>query len=347
MCFFTYTFFRLPRFWRGILRPRQSLVTRLLAGQFVKGQALASQGRSRFHEPISIGSFASIESETLFIEISEQVKRFDADVSTLDHPLQQTPKVLNSVRVDLSVNVSLRVIDNAVNISVVKAIIRRMLVAVDVRAFFDMLTDSWLQNLSASSRNDHSPDFAAVSFKQAHDSNLPDETCSRQFGSLAFVHIASESADESFVNLDVSRQFAERIVLHCLADSMKQKPRALLSNTKRAMDFVRANAVLCVGDQPDAREPLIKADRRVFHDRPYLDTELFLTGFAFPEATRRKIRQFLARAHRTLNAVRPAHLRKKVYAVISIREVQDRLLQSLWKVTLFRHSERMLAQNGG
>src|SRR5437899_6143925 len=88
MRFFIYTFFRFPRFWRGSLRPRQSLVTGLrpLAGQFVISKAFASKSSRRFHEPISISSFASVESETLFVEVAEQVKRFYANVSTFDHP---------------------------------------------------------------------------------------------------------------------------------------------------------------------------------------------------------------------------------------------------------------------
>src|SRR5207249_942928 len=105
LVFFTYTFFRFPRFWRGSFRPRQSLVVGLrpFADQFFVSKASASKSRSRFHEPISISPLASVESKSLFVQISEQVKRFYRNVSTLNASLQQRPKVLNSLSVNLTV----------------------------------------------------------------------------------------------------------------------------------------------------------------------------------------------------------------------------------------------------
>src|SRR5207248_165787 len=81
--FVTYTFFRFPRFWRGNGRPRQSLVVGLrpLADQFFVSKATASKSRSRFNEPISISPLASIESKSLFVQVSEQVKRLYRNVS--------------------------------------------------------------------------------------------------------------------------------------------------------------------------------------------------------------------------------------------------------------------------
>ncbi len=95
LVFFTYTFFRLPRFWRGSLRPRQFLMTRCLlpfANQFVIGKAFASERSRSFNKPISISSFASVESKSLFVQVSEKVKRFSRNVSTLDRPFEQATK---------------------------------------------------------------------------------------------------------------------------------------------------------------------------------------------------------------------------------------------------------------
>jgi hypothetical protein len=41
----------------------------------------------------------------LFIEVSEQMKRFDANVSSRDAALEETPEVLKTIRVNLAVNV--------------------------------------------------------------------------------------------------------------------------------------------------------------------------------------------------------------------------------------------------
>src|SRR5205807_5673506 len=125
LVFFNYTFFRFPRFCRGNFRPRQSLmVLRPLADQFFVSQATASKSRSRFHEPISVSSFASIESKSLFVQVSEQVKRFYCNVSTFNASLEKRPEVFHRIGMNLSVNVPLRVIDNAVNVFLVKLIVR-------------------------------------------------------------------------------------------------------------------------------------------------------------------------------------------------------------------------------
>jgi len=69
--FGTQPLFRFPRFWRGRTLPDRSLMIRFgfapLADQFVVGKAASGQSGCRFHEPISISSFASVESKSLFV----------------------------------------------------------------------------------------------------------------------------------------------------------------------------------------------------------------------------------------------------------------------------------------
>jgi hypothetical protein len=345
--FVTQPFFRFPRFWRGSFRPRQSLVTgsRPLADQLVVGKAFASERSRRFHKPISISSFASVESKSLFVEITKQVKRFYRNVSTFEHPFEQAPKVFDSLSMDVPLDVLFSVIDNATNVGIIKIVIARMLVGVDGRARLDVRSNAWLKDRSGSSVNNHCSRLAAVALKQAHYSNLANKAIKRKLLTLGLMKVASQSTDESFVNFDFAGQFAKRSVLHCLADSVKQKPRALLSHTERPRQFTRTDAVLRVSNQPDSGQPLIEPDRRIFHEGANLDAELLLTGFALPQAARRQVRHFAAVTDRALNAIRPAHLRKKVGAVISIRKVQDRLLQSGWETCLLLHGEETLAQN--
>ena len=68
---------------------------RLLADQFGIGKAATSQSRSRFHKPISIGSFAGIESESLFVQVSEKMEWLNTNVGALNHSFQKRPKVFN------------------------------------------------------------------------------------------------------------------------------------------------------------------------------------------------------------------------------------------------------------
>src|SRR5262249_45372809 len=79
LAFAIYTFFRLPRFWRGNTLPHWSLMTGFLlyflSDQFFKREPLSGQSSGGLYEPISISPLASVESKSLFVEITEQVKR--------------------------------------------------------------------------------------------------------------------------------------------------------------------------------------------------------------------------------------------------------------------------------
>jgi hypothetical protein len=55
------------------------------------------------NEVVFIG--AIVAAEYLFIEISEQVERFDVHISTLQSALEQTPEILKTVRVNLPINI--------------------------------------------------------------------------------------------------------------------------------------------------------------------------------------------------------------------------------------------------
>jgi hypothetical protein len=54
-----------------------------------------------------------------------------------------------------------------------------------------------------------------------------------------------------------------------------------LRDVERAVNFIRTNAVLIIRNHPDRSQPLIKANRAIFHDRADLDAELFFALFIF------------------------------------------------------------------
>jgi hypothetical protein len=82
---------RLPRPSR--LEARSSL---LFANQAGVGQALANDANGGMKEPQSIIQLAGVEPEGLFVQIAEQMEGFDADVGSLDGPLQETPEVVKT-----------------------------------------------------------------------------------------------------------------------------------------------------------------------------------------------------------------------------------------------------------
>jgi len=65
--------------------------------------------------------FSLVESESLFIEVTEKMKRFDRNIRAFERSLQQTPKVFDSVRVNVSAHIFDRMIDHVVDILFIKA----------------------------------------------------------------------------------------------------------------------------------------------------------------------------------------------------------------------------------
>lgn len=65
---------------------------------------------------------------------------------------------------------------------------------------------------------------------------------------------------------------------------MHQEPSRFLSDAKRAMNLIGAYPVLRGSDHPDSAEPLVEADRRIFHKRAHLNREHLLARLALPRS---------------------------------------------------------------
>src|SRR5205085_11441040 len=105
---------------------------------------------------------------------------------------------------------------------------------------------------------------------------------------------------------------------------------------KRAMYFVRANAVLAIGNHPNGSKPLVQTERRVFKDSSDFDAKLSarVRALALPFILRGKERHVFAATGRTDNAIRPTARGQVVKAVLLIGEVNNRLLECFWRVLL-------------
>lgn len=79
--------------------------------QLIVSQAFSDHAAHGQEEPaqIPIVVLALIESKHLFIEVSEQMKRFDAYVCSAHASLEERPEIFESVRVHLALCVALRV----------------------------------------------------------------------------------------------------------------------------------------------------------------------------------------------------------------------------------------------
>ncbi len=143
-------------------------------------------------------------------------------------------------------------------------------------------------------------------------------------GVTVAVHVLGESANERVVYFGDPVHLLERAGLHGVADSVEHKPCRLLGDAEGASEFMRRDAVLAVGDEPDGGKPLVESERGVLEDRPDLERELLLAPLALPDPTGGDERGLAMSASGAKDlAISPAHLENEVESAVSVGEVAD------------------------
>lgn len=324
----------------ALVRPRPCLLPsdrpwKTLADEIGIGQALAVDSAGNPCEPSRVGVLALVESERLLVQIAEQMERFDADIGALDGPLEQAPEVLQSVCVDLALGVPLGVVDDLVDVCIAELGVGLERIGVDLGTGRNVLADFGAERMAAHVGDDLSPHGAmpigSVTLQQAHNSDLA-HAASSDVLALGFVLETSLSADVGLIDFDVARELVASGGLHDQADALEHEPGRFLSHADRTCNLIGTNAVLGVGKQPDRRQPLVESDRRVLEDRSDLDRELAprVLVLALPQAPSGDEADPIGPAGRTNHAtIGPAQFDHIVEANIGVREVSDRLDQSL------------------
>jgi hypothetical protein len=86
------------------------------ADQFIVGQAASDNLFHDTSKPLGIRHLAVIKPKRLFVNVAEQVKRFDRNIGPVDSAFQERPKVFQAVRVDVAVNVGYGVVYGLMNV---------------------------------------------------------------------------------------------------------------------------------------------------------------------------------------------------------------------------------------
>jgi hypothetical protein len=129
---------------------------------------------------------------------------------------------------------------------------------------------------------------------------------------------------------------------------MEHEPSSFLSNAKSAVNLPRTNAILAVGNKPNAGKPFIQAERTILEDSSNLHGKLALCMMrtALPAQLVFEKANLVAPASRADNAIRPSTSRYIAEAVFGIREINDCFLKSLqFKDFVFHESK--IQQFGG
>jgi hypothetical protein len=317
--------------------PRHDLVDRFrfvcFAGEFRIGEPLACDLANSDVKALGIGHLAIVKPERLFVQIPKQVERFDADVRALKLSLDERPKVLHAVRVDVAVRVLDRVIDNLVFEVLVQAVVRQQFIGKNRGSRFHVFVDLALKFGLAPILYVHYADISASLQHAEHNLFILAASAADNASALRLMHVARFAADEGFVNLYFAIKLAAPLALLCESDAVEHKPSGFLSDIKSAGNFARANTIFAIEDQPHCGQPLIQAERRLFKNGADLNRELPLRmpRAALPAELILEKADFLGAASRAHNAVFPLSPTSDeiVQAVLLIGEMQDCFLQAL------------------
>jgi hypothetical protein len=324
-----------------------------LAGDFGISQALPHDMRNREVEAVTVVhrtgfGRAIVEAPRLLVQVAEQMERFHTYISTANGPFEQAPKIFQSVSVDAAIDVARGMVDHLVRESRAQILIGHERIGVDRAARLDVLVNLAVERVLAATRNDGGTDLSAT-FEDTHHGSLAADASRRQAPlPPARVHVASLAADESFVYFDFAAVAAElhgRTGLQGQPDTLKHEPRGFLSDSQRTVNLPRANAVFAVGEHPHCREPLVEADRRVLENGTHLHGELAfrMAGLALPHPARGNEAHVCGATGRAHDAITPAPCYEIGEAVVRVREIFNRLLESFGFVCV-SHNARILQE---
>ena len=93
-------------------------------GKPIPRQPTTRNLRAHESESLRVRQLAPVITERLFVKVTEQVKRFHADIGSVQLAFYQTPEVLHRVRVDVPARVLYGVIHNGMAVVRRKSIVR-------------------------------------------------------------------------------------------------------------------------------------------------------------------------------------------------------------------------------
>jgi hypothetical protein len=303
-----------------------------LAGEFFIRHAAS---HNLFHDggkTLRIRSLPVVIAKSLFVKITEQVKRFHADVGSVQATLQETPKVLHCVRVHVAIYVFNGMVDDGVLVVVRQAIVGKQFVREDSGTSIYALANRALKLLLLAVLDVVYNNLATTLDHSEYDLLTFWPASLNHFRSLGFMHVAGLAADERLINFNLASELIKTLVLHCQTNPVKHKPCGLLGNTKTSMDLVGTDSILASDEHPCRTKPLLKWDRRIFKNRTSLQGKrrTLMPRVAFPYTRPGKPSQLSRTAVRAGDlAVRPAQFNHELSAMLKVREPQNRVSQRI------------------
>jgi len=301
--------------------------------QRLVGETPTSDGRRDRCHTTKVVQSTVVERERPLVHVAHRVLRGVVGVGALPGPLVEVPKGFNRVGVNVAPHVLTRtVVDGVVVVIRAKADIRSGLVGVERCARLHPVTNARL-DFPGRHRIEHRRHQRTAALNRAVNGNFVGSTGPVNLAlAVGKVHVLPKAADVGLVSLDGARQLLKRPACHGKTNPVVHEPRRLLRHPKGTGQLVGRDAVLGVGDQPNGRKPLVKANRRILKDGSDLDGELTLARLALPNLARGQERGLVVvAAGAARDSVSPSQALYKLEATLGVREVTDRLDEGVWQ----------------
>src|SRR5208282_5669657 len=304
---------------------------------------MTANSRQRIREAYAIGNLvpeiilARIKAIGLLIYVTEKMERLDRNVSPVQLPLEQTPKVFDPICMYSAVYIALKMIDDLMDVIGIHGHVCGVLIGIDQSANVNVGEDRIAQRRLAAIWN-HFGANLSVAFQHSHDNCFALSTLHSdvEFRSASFVHIASFPADERLINFYLragTADFHKRLLLEHQPKALQHEPRRLLCDLERPRKFATANAVFAVDQHPQSGHPLVESEGRILKYCSQFQTKLLLADVAEPQPTSLDKRMLRLAATRTDNiTIGPAKPLRIVESAVRIGKINDGFLETVRSV---------------
>src|SRR6266852_650054 len=234
----------------------------------------------------------------LFVHVARKMKRLYSNVGTAQRSLEKRPEVFHAINMHATAHVTLSLVDYIVNESPLHpVVIGDCVVRIHGASKLHVLKNLVLQSLTGHVRHNSGANLPKIPVKDSLHNRLTSRGTNKTFLSgeshaTRTVHVFHLTTNKGFIGLNFIafaadlRGVSPLLLLHNFSDSLQHEPCRRLLHARSAAKCVRTDSVPRLPQQPKRRHPLVKADRRIFHDRLNLDRELALAGVAEPQFAR-------------------------------------------------------------
>jgi hypothetical protein len=251
-------------------------------------QSLSDDLRHYKIETASIICPALIESERLLINIAVKMWRIDRNVCPVDCALQQAPKILHAIRVNMAVNICLGVVNHIMDVFDFRLMPPSgESVGIEIRSRLNGGSNYRQERFLFHVGNNLGPNLAAALQNAVNDCLASAAGPLDGLLATAKVYVLCLSANKCLIRFHPTAELFKRSDVHRMTNPVEHVPSAFLGNLERPRQFATADTILGIGNGPYRDKPLVETERAILENRANFDRKLFaaILRFALHQAT--------------------------------------------------------------